>query len=755
MSIHSGEQALRRRLSGQVINVRFQNEDTGWFAADVQLDNRRTIRATGISPISLSPEFAVSLTGIFIENKFGQVFEADEVEASPPRTALGIRKYLSGGTFTGIGTRTADAIVDHFGDQTLHILDHDPDRLSEVKGLGQKKRKALIQAWAEQSAMREISIFALSQGITMKQIRKIIALYGLQAAQVIKADPYRLYREIDGIGFRTADAIARKLGVGFESPLRIQAGLRYTLEQATTAGHCALPGKDLLQACEDSLRYSNEGLEQRIDHDLLRRNIKTALSDGTLIMDYLGAVPCIFLPWLYRAEQDIAEHLQRLVAGRPRDTPPKDSIEHIIKRASAASSIILEPEQWEAVATALRNKVCVITGGPGTGKTTIQKVLLAAFQERGWSTLLCAPTGKAANRMMESTGYEAKTIHRLLEYKNGVFTRNRDTPLECDVLCADEFSMPDVPLTSSVLQALPDAARLILIGDVDQIPSIGPGNVLADIINSGFVPVVRLTKPRRQAAKSAIVRAAHAIRQGQTPRLDNFPSSDDISVVYINEANDALSAVTDVVSALCQADLPRSQIQIITPTNRGPAGVHSINEAVAHLLREAVAESDSPDLNDWPAPFTRFRPGDRAINTKNNYDLEIYNGDIGTVVRMTEIPVTTDDASLANESKTRKALEVQFQQGTVPLSSEDLDKLMPAWAITIHKSQGSEFNFLVIPLCMSHFVMLQRNLLYTAITRGKLHVVLVAQRKALELAVRNTAATRRHTRLGQLLSHTQ
>lgn len=755
MSIHSSHKE-NVRLSGHVVNVRFQSEESGWFAADIELDAGNLVRVTGTSAIALAPDFAISVTGKFVTNKYGQAFEAAEVEASPPRTALGIRRYLSGGTFTGIGTRTADAIVDHFGDQTLQILDHAPERLSEVKGLGKKKREALVQAWIEQTAMREIAIFALSQGITMKQIRKIIAAYGAQAASVIKADPYRLYREIDGIGFRTADAIARKLGVGFESPLRIQAGLRYTLEQATTAGHCGLPGAELLQACGDALTYSNEGSTHRIPTELLRQCIKSGLKQGDLILDYLGEVPCIFLPWLHKAEDEIAKDLQRLMRFPPRDQPAPGSIDSIIQRASDSTGFILEPEQWDAVATALCSKVCVITGGPGTGKTTIQKVLLAAFQERGWTTLLCAPTGKAANRMIESTGFEAKTIHRLLEYKNGVFTRNRDTPLDCDVVCADEYSMPDVPLTASLLQALPDHARLVLIGDVDQIPSIGPGNVLADLINSSVVPVVRLTKVRRQAAHSAIIRAAHAIRQGIVPDLADFPSEEDISAVYIEDSTEVVPAIMDVLAAFVENDITKAEIQIITPTNRGPAGVHAINEAVADLMRdEPAAEFQSAGLDEplpWPGAFSRFQPRDRTINTKNNYELEIFNGDIGTVVGMTEIPA--DESTPGNgdqPQKPRKALQVQFTQGLIPLLAEDLEKLMLAWVISIHRSQGSEFNFLIVALCMSHYVMLQRNLLYTAITRGKHHVVLVTQRRALEIAVRNTSATRRHTRLKQLL----
>lgn len=755
MSIHSSHQE-NVRLSGHVVNVRYQSDESGWFAADIELDAGNLVRVTGTSAIALAPDFAISVTGKFVTNKYGQAFEAAEVEASPPRTALGIRRYLSGGTFTGIGTRTADAIVDHFGDQTLQILDHAPERLSEVQGLGKKKREALAQAWVEQAAMREIAIFALSQGITMKQIRKIIAAYGAQAASVIKADPYRLYREIEGIGFRTADAIARKLGVGFESPLRIQAGLRYTLEQATTAGHCCLPGAELLQACGDSLTYSDEGSSKRIPDELLRRSIKEALKQGDLVLDYLGDVPCVFLPWLHKAEDEIAKDLQRLMQSPPRDQPPPGLIDSIIQRAADSTGFILEPEQWDAVATALGAKVCVITGGPGTGKTTIQKVLLAAFQERGWTTLLCAPTGKAANRMIESTGFEAKTIHRLLEYKNGVFTRNRDTPLDCDVVCADEYSMPDVPLTASLLQALPDHARLVLIGDVDQIPSIGPGNVLADIINSSAVPVVRLTTVRRQAAQSAIIRAAHAIRQGIVPDLADFPSEDDISVVYIDDSTEAVPAIMDVLSAFVENDIARAEIQIITPTNRGPAGVHTINDAVADFMRDeppATGENDGPsEAQHWPGNFSRFQPKDRTINTKNNYELEIFNGDIGTVIGITD--VAAEEVARRTGSvppKDQKALQVQFAQGLIPLLAEDLERLMLAWVISIHRSQGSEFNFLIVTLCMSHFVMLQRNLVYTAITRGKFNVVLVVQRRALEIAVANTSASRRHTRLKQIL----
>lgn len=756
------------RVSGIVQRVRFQNPATGWFAIEISGAGGQVTVMTGLCAVILAPDFSVAANGQMVAGKYGPEFRAVEVEASPPRTDAGIRKYLASGLFRGISTRMADSIVDHFGDLTLQVLDHEPNRLSEVPKLGPKKRETLIAAWRRDSELRQFTLFALSAGLTMRQIQRIHSTYGDEAAATIKADPYRLYRDIEGVGFRTADVIARKMQVAFDSPLRIRACLRFVLQEATQDGHCALPGRELLAKCQEALQVpdpNNLGSSLRVEIGAIRAQVRLALEAKDLTLDYLGNEPCVFLPWLHACEDAIAHHLVRIANSPARDTPTIAVMQVLLANALAETRLVLAPEQEEAVRQALQQKIVVITGGPGVGKTTITRVLLSTFRARGWSTVLCAPTGKAAKRMAESTGFEAKTVHRLLEYTGDNFTRDGDSPLEVDAVFADEFSMHDVWLAYALLDAMPDHARLVIIGDVDQLPSIGPGNVLGDIIASGAVRVVRLTRVYRQAEHSAIIRAAHAINAGDVPAIQAFPGNEDLSLVSIESNEECVPATVATIRALLEQGVAPSDIQVIIPMHKGPAGAGVLNEELRQLLRvpvEPFSGSIPSDDPRWTPAFAKFSVGDRVIQGHNAYALGIFNGDIGVVQGLVETVEedqaadTDDDEVRLNHQglKVRSKLRVAFFQGpTVDISRASLEALRPAYAITIHKSQGSEFPVLVMPLCKSHFVMLQRRLFYTGLTRGKRQVVLVAQPSAMKLATSRNDAQKRNTRLAQCIRH--
>jgi exodeoxyribonuclease V alpha subunit len=657
----------------------------------------------------------------------GQQFKARFLKTSAPTSVEGIEKYLASGMIRGIGPVYAKKLLHAFGERVFDVIEAEPQRLREVDGIGPVRAGRITAAWAEQKVVREIMVFLHSHGVGTARAVRIYKTYGGDAVQVMSENPYRLARDIRGIGFKTADAIAMKLGIDKAAMVRVRAGISYALTDAMDEGHCGLPTDDLVPLAEKLLEVPQE---------LIRTALDFELADAAVIADMVGDRRCVFLAGLYRAERGIAERLLQLGTGK---LPwlwidPDKAIPWIEQR----TGLVLAESQRSAVALALASKVLVITGGPGVGKTTLVNAILRILSAKGARLLLCAPTGRAAKRMNEATGFEAKTIHRLLEVdpKTGGFRRDSENPLDCDLLVIDEISMVDVLLMHALLKAMPNTAALLVVGDVDQLPSVGPGQVLADMIASGAVPMVRLTEVFRQAAKSRIILNAHRINEGVFPDLRKPESESDF---YFVEADDAEAAVPRIVE-LVTTRIPRRfgldpirDIQVLCPMNRGGVGARSLNIELQAALNPAGERK--VERFGWV-----FAPGDKVMQIENDYDKEVYNGDIGYVV-----DVDPNDGELT----------ASFDGRSVTYGFGELDTLVSAYAVTIHKSQGSEYPAVVIPVLTQHYAMLQRNLLYTGITRGRRLVVLVGQKKAIAIAVRNVSGRRRWSKLRERLTGAQ
>ena len=618
----------------------------------------------------------------------------------------------------------AKRIVAAFGEATFEIIEAEPDRLKEVDGIGPKRAECIVAGWAAQKAVREIMLFLHANGVGTARATRIFKTYGHDAIAVMTDDPYRLARDIRGIGFRTADAIAMKLGLTKEAPQRLRAGVSFALQTATDEGHCALPVERLAALARKLLE---------VEPALIRAAVTEALTRAEdVIADTVGGEDCIFLRGLHAVERGIAE---RLLA-RAKGAPPWPAID--LDRArpwvEQKTGKTLSPSQVEAVRLLLAAKLAVMTGGPGVGKTSTLDSLLRILIAKGVRVLLAAPTGRAAKRMAEQTGLEARTIHRLLEIdpKHGGFSRDEKNPLVCDLLVLDECSMIDVPLMNAVLKAVPLNAALLLVGDVDQLPSVGPGQVLADVIASGAVPVARLTEVFRQAAESRIVVNAHRINAGRMPERLRADEASDFYVIEINDPEVGVTRLIEIVTRRIPRSFgldPVKDVQVLTPMLRGSLGSRNLNHELQRLLNPNPPAS--VEGFGW-----RFAPGDRVMETQNDYDREVFNGDLGLVSHI-------DDED--------GAVIVRFDGREVSYPFGELDTLVPAFATTIHKSQGSEYPAVVIPFVTQHFTMLARNLLYTGVTRGKRLVVLIGQRKAIGMAVRG-GVRRRYTKLGEWLS---
>jgi exodeoxyribonuclease V alpha subunit len=666
----------------------------------------------------------VTASGEWVNDRtHGQQFKARFLRTSPPTSADGIEKYLSSGMIRGVGPVYAKKLVRAFGEKVFDVIEATPDRLREVDGIGPVRAASILAAWAEQKAVREIMVFLHSHGVGTARAVRIFKTYGADAIQVMTENPYRLARDIRGIGFKTADAIAMKLGIEKTAMIRVRAGISYALTEAMDEGHCGLPTDELVPLAEKLLEVTQE---------LIRTALDLELQEGTVVADRVGETPCVFLAGLHRAERTIAERLTRLANGAlPWPWIDADkALPWVEKRIGFA----LAESQVAAIRLALISKALVMTGGPGVGKTTIVKAILRILAAKGIQLLLCAPTGRAAKRMTEATGYEAKTIHRLLEVdpRSGGFKRGDDNPLDCDLLVIDEASMVDVVLMQALMKAVPDKAALLIVGDIDQLPSVGPGQVLADIISSGELPVVRLTEVFRQAAQSRIITSAHRINRGSIPDL-NPPGTD--SDFYFVQADDPETAVARIIE-LVQTRIPKRfsldpirDIQVLCPMNRSGVGARSLNIELQAALNPA--SDHKIERFGWT-----FAPGDKVMQIENDYDKEVYNGDIGNI----------DCINPADGE-----LVVNFDGRAVTYGFGELDMLVPAYAATIHKSQGSEYPAVVIPIMTQHYAMLQRNLLYTGVTRGKKLVVLVGQKKAVAIAVRNVSGRRRWSKLQEWL----
>jgi exodeoxyribonuclease V alpha subunit len=713
-------------LAGLVDRVTFHNPENGFCVLRVKARGQRDlITLVGHAAMISAGEF-VQASGAWINDRtHGVQFRASFLKATAPTTVEGIEKYLGSGMIRGIGPVYAKKLVRAFGEAVFDIIEQEPRRLREVTGIGPKRAERITAGWAEQKIIREIMLFLHSNGVGTSRAVRIYKTYGADAIRLISENPYRLARDIRGIGFRTADQIAAKLGIEKIALIRVRAGISYALAEAMDEGHCGLPADELVPLTQKLLEVPSELIATALDLEL---------QDGTVIADDLDGRRCVFLAGLYRAEREIAEKLRTLTAGKP--PWPLIDAEKAVPWVEKRTKLALAESQKEAIRVALASKVLVITGGPGVGKTTLVNSLLKILLAKAVSIALCAPTGRAAKRLSETTGLEAKTIHRLLETdpRTGAFRRNEDTPLECDLFVVDETSMVDVPLMRALLRALPERAALLLVGDVDQLPSVGPGQVLADIIASGAVPVVRLTEIFRQAAESRIVVNAHRINQGLMPDFTVVEGGD----FYFVDAADAEEGVRKLLT-IVQDRIPKRfgldpirDIQVLCPMNRGGLGARSLNIELQTALNQPGEVRI--DRFGWT-----FCPGDKVMQVENNYDKEVYNGDLGVVSRI---------------DMEEGELRVGFDGREVTYGFGELDELVLAYATTIHKSQGSEYPAVVIPLSTQHYPMLQRNLVYTGVTRGKRLVVLVGQRKALAIAVKGARARRRWSKLGEWLEET-
>jgi exodeoxyribonuclease V alpha subunit len=667
----------------------------------------------------------VTASGEWVNDRtHGQQFRARFLRTSEPSSVEGIEKYLGSGMIRGIGPVYAKKLVRAFGDKVFDIIEGESDRLREVSGIGPIRAERIVAAWAEQKVVREIMVFLHSHGVGTARAVRIFKTYGADAVQVMSENPYRLARDIRGIGFKTADTIAMKLGIEKTAMIRVRAGISYALTEAMDEGHCGLPRDELVPLAESLLE---------VPADLVRTALELELSDETVVADWVGQTDCIFLAGLYRAEAGIAELLRGLLRG-PRPWPEIDA-DKAIPWVEQRTGLILADSQRAAVRMALASKAMVITGGPGVGKTTIVNSILRILAAKKVKISLCAPTGRAAKRMSDATGMEAKTIHRLLEVdpRRGSFKRDAANPLDCDLLVIDETSMVDVLLMHALLKALPGSSALLVVGDVDQLPSVGPGQVLADMIESGAIPVVRLTEVFRQAARSQIIISAHRINEGNIPDLRKPEGESDFYFVPADDPEIAVPRILELVRSRIPGRFgfdPIRDIQVLCPMNRGGVGARSLNIELQATLNPAGDRK--VERFGWT-----FAPGDKVMQIENDYDKEVYNGDIGYVVRV--------DLEVGELTAAFDGREVNYGFG-------ELDTLVPAYATTIHKSQGSEYPAVVIPIMTQHYTMLQRNLLYTGVTRGKRLVVLVGQRKAVAIAVKSVSGRRRWSKLKEWLN---
>lgn len=666
-----------------------------------------------------------------VDAKYGRQFIAERWEETMPATIYGIEKYLGSGLIKGVGPKFAKRIVYQFGTDTLEVIETDPKRLLEVPGIGKKRVDQIQESWERQKEIKNVMLFLQDHGVSTSFAAKIYRQYGNESIEKVKENPYRLADDIWGIGFKTADGIAEKLGVQKEAFVRLRSGLMYTLSALADEGHVYAEKEQLISKAAKLLEADESTLIMTMD-EMLRC--------GDLIQEE-GAV---YLPAFYYAETGVANKLARLIREPGKDrlwvrlTEAKkktgnDRLSVDVSRIEKTVGMRYDEIQAEAIRRAADSKVMILTGGPGTGKTTTTQGIISAFRAYGLKILLAAPTGRAAKRMEETVGLEAKTIHRLLEYKPPEgYQKNEEHPLEGDVLIVDECSMIDIVLMNSLLKAIPAGMRLILVGDIDQLPSVGAGNVLRDIIDSGKVPVICLTRIFRQAQESRIIMNAHRINAGKMPDLSNGKNTD-FFFVQKEDPEEALVEVVDLVKRKLSHyyNVPPVQIQVLTPMQRGIVGAANLNLALQETL--------NPQGEGLRRSGSVFRKNDKVMQIKNNYDKEVFNGDIGMI--------ETVDLE-------ERTLTVRFDDRSVEYDATELDELVHAYATTIHKAQGSEYPIVVMPVLMNHYVMLQRNLIYTGITRAKKILVIVGTKKALSYAVRNVTVTKRNTMLKERLEGT-
>ena len=721
--------AAEESISGLVERVTFHSEETGFAVVRAKVKGHRDLVAVIGTVSSIHPGEWIDAMGVWQHDpRHGQQFKAKGLRVTEPDTLEGIEKYLGSGLIKGIGPVYANKLVKEFGRDVFEIIEKRSLLLEKVDGIGPGRRRVIKEAWNEQKVVREIMTFLFSHGVTTSRAFRIYKTYGENAIEKVRRDPYCLSRDIRGIGFKTADQIASNLGVGKDSDLRARAGVEYVLQEVTSEGHCAFPRPELVTRTTEILDVQEGPVVAAVEY---------GLSTGRLVSRRFGHQDeLIYLMALDRAEEGVAQDLFRLT--RSRHPCPDLNVDRAIPWVEESMVLEFAPAQRDALRDTLQAKVMVMTGGPGVGKTTLVKAIVQIFEVKKLKVVLCAPTGRAAKRMSEVTGHRAKTLHRLLVFdpKSGEFRHHADHPLKGDVFIVDETSMVDIRLAYQLVRAIPPHAVLILIGDVDQLPSVGPGSVLHDIILSDTVPVATLKHVFRQAEESAIVRNAHRVNSGAMPYFptEKLPSPDDIDFYFV-EVEEPARAV-ELITKMVQDSLPAkfgldswNDVQVLSPMQRGELGAKNLNLQLQSTL--------NPEGLEVERFGTTYRTGDKVMQMQNDYDKDVYNGDIGRIAR-----IEMEESEVG----------VEFDGRLVIYKVQELDDLSLAYATTIHKSQGSEYPCVIIPIHTQHYVMLQRNLLYTGITRGKRLVIVVGTKKALGMAVKNVDSRSRFTTLRERLA---
>ncbi len=728
-------------LQGEILRITFANEENGYAVLRLKVEGH-TDPVTAVGTI-ISPKAGdlLKLSGRWtVHPRFGKQFQFESSSKVMPTTAKGIEAYLASGVIRGIGPVMARRIVERFGEKTLEIMDRHMERLAEVEGLGGKRIETMREAWQAQKGVQDVMLFLTAHGVTPGYATKIFRKYGHDAVILLTENPYRMAEEISGIGFLIADRIAKKLGFPGDHPLRLESGIVHTLGEVTRNGHVYYPEEALIAETARLLEADSEPVARALES--ARRKNMVVREEGA-----------VYLREFHLHERGVAAFITDLLEKRDGRQREPLRFEEAIGSIERDMGLTLAESQREAVRAACTNGVMICTGGPGTGKTTMIRAIAEIYRRNGLNVVACAPTGRAAKRMSASLGFEAKTIHRTLEYSptSGAFQRSRDNPLPCDLLIVDEMSMVDTSLMYFLLRAVPVSATVILVGDIHQLPSVGPGNVLKDLIDSGMIPVVRLTRIFRQAEQSNIIVNAHKINSGRIPAASDF--SGDCLFVEKERPEDITAYVLQTIGKLCrpretqdgQKEIPgfrpekngpavpaaaARDCQLIVPMNRGVLGADVLNDMMQDFL------------NPNPVAFNRagrkFKLADKVMQIRNNYDRDVYNGDIGCIA--------------AIDGEAQEITVVYEGRGPVVYDYEDVEEIALAYAITVHKSQGSEYRYVIVVCTTNHWIMLQRSLLYTAITRGKEGVILVGTRRALAAAVRNDKPQLRYTRLRERLA---
>ena len=717
-------------IHGHIERITFQNADNGYTVARLKEPGKKDLTTVVGTLTSVQAGESVRCKGFWKNDiNYGYQFQVQEYEVERPSSEQGIKKYLSSGLIKGIGPAFAERIVEYYKLETLDIIDANPDNLLEINGIGAKRVERIKSCWAEQKAIREVMVFLQSFGVSPTYAKKVFKTYGDKSIETVQTNPYQLARDIWGIGFKTADQTARQMGIQMTADIRIDSGVEYVLSELSNEGHTCYPVDKFLEKAQELLS---------VESGLIDARLEAILAEDRIVIEPLPIkeemVMCIWLKLFHVCEKGIVKEWKRLKNGKSnlRKIEPNKAMIW----AQEKLQIELAKNQKEAVAQSLSEKIQIITGGPGTGKSTITKVILLITQQLSKKILLAAPTGRAAKRLSEITKMDASTIHLLLEFDFGIngFRKNHENPLDCDLLIVDEASMIDTVLMYNLLKAIPSHARLILVGDIDQLPSVGAGNVLQDLMAAQRIPVTRLTEIFRQAADSKIITNAHRINAGQFPNIQTEPDAD----FFFIEKEDP-SQITELVAALVKKRLPKKygldafdDIQVLSPMNRGLIGTRSMNL----ILQKELNPSKDPLIKMGRT----FHLHDKVMQLRNNYDKEVFNGDVGRIQKIDRI---------------EQELYVDFEGKIVSYDFSDIDQLMLAYAVSVHKYQGSECPCIIMPMHTSHYMMLFRNMLYTGMTRGKKLVIIIGTTKALSMAIRNNKVAKRYSGLEVAFGNTK